>query len=342
MTSPWVETAVVRRVLPGTLDVVVARARCRWASPGSAATCIWSTSTAWSSTSTARPTPTSTCRSSTAWPRRRATARRWSTSGARRWSPGCSATSPATSTLASRLSQIDVRDADDAVVLLDGDTVMLRLGDRDFAARLQGYLDVAAGAEGPRRGDRHGGPALRRTDVRAAARRRQRRARARVAGDGRGRTDGRAVVARNERYIVGLDIGTSKVCTRRGRGDRRRRPRRHRHRPGRVEGAEARRRRQPRSRRRLDQEVGRGGRADGRRRDRLGAPGDERPAHQGLQQPRRRRRGRQEPRDHPRGRAPRHRRRPRRVAAGRPRGAARAAAGLRRRRAGRHRRAGRA
>jgi cell division septal protein FtsQ len=46
-------------------------------------------------------------------------------------------------TLASRLSQIDVRDADDAVVLLDGDTVMLRLGDRDFAARLQGYLDVA-------------------------------------------------------------------------------------------------------------------------------------------------------------------------------------------------------
>lgn len=46
--------------------------------------------------------------------------------------------------LASRLSQIDVRDARDAVVLLDGDTVMLRLGDRDFAARLQGYLDVSA------------------------------------------------------------------------------------------------------------------------------------------------------------------------------------------------------
>ena len=46
--------------------------------------------------------------------------------------------------LAARLSQIDVRDAHDAVVLLDGDTVMLRLGDRDFAARLQGYLDVAA------------------------------------------------------------------------------------------------------------------------------------------------------------------------------------------------------
>ncbi len=45
--------------------------------------------------------------------------------------------------LAVRVSQIDVRDGRDAVVLLDGDTVMLRLGDRDFAARLQDYLDVA-------------------------------------------------------------------------------------------------------------------------------------------------------------------------------------------------------
>jgi cell division protein FtsQ len=45
--------------------------------------------------------------------------------------------------IAARVSQIDVRDVRDAVVLLDGDTVMLRLGDRDFAARLQDYLDVA-------------------------------------------------------------------------------------------------------------------------------------------------------------------------------------------------------
>ena len=45
--------------------------------------------------------------------------------------------------IAARVSQIDVRDARDAVVLLDGDTVMLRLGDRDFAERLQDYLDVA-------------------------------------------------------------------------------------------------------------------------------------------------------------------------------------------------------
>ncbi|MGE0813021.1 MAG: cell division protein FtsQ/DivIB [Vicinamibacterales bacterium] len=45
--------------------------------------------------------------------------------------------------IAARVSQIDVHDDRDAVVLLDGDPVQLRLGDRDFAARLQDYLDVA-------------------------------------------------------------------------------------------------------------------------------------------------------------------------------------------------------
>lgn len=45
--------------------------------------------------------------------------------------------------ISARVSQIDVRDARDAVVLLDGDTVLLRLGDKDFAARLQDYLDVS-------------------------------------------------------------------------------------------------------------------------------------------------------------------------------------------------------
>ena len=45
--------------------------------------------------------------------------------------------------IAARVSQIDVRDSRDAVVLLDGDTVLLRLGDRDFADRLQDYLDVS-------------------------------------------------------------------------------------------------------------------------------------------------------------------------------------------------------
>lgn len=46
--------------------------------------------------------------------------------------------------LAARVSQIDVSDAYDAVVILEGDTAMLRLGDEDFVDRLQEYIDLAA------------------------------------------------------------------------------------------------------------------------------------------------------------------------------------------------------
>ena len=45
--------------------------------------------------------------------------------------------------LARRVSQIDVTDAHDAVVILEGDTAMLRLGEQEFADRIQGYLDLA-------------------------------------------------------------------------------------------------------------------------------------------------------------------------------------------------------
>jgi cell division protein FtsQ len=42
-----------------------------------------------------------------------------------------------------RVSQIDVSDAHDAVVMLDGDSTMLRLGEQDFVDRIQGYLELA-------------------------------------------------------------------------------------------------------------------------------------------------------------------------------------------------------
>lgn len=45
--------------------------------------------------------------------------------------------------LADRVSQIDVTDAHDAVVILEGDTAMLRLGEEEFVDRIQEYLDVA-------------------------------------------------------------------------------------------------------------------------------------------------------------------------------------------------------
>jgi cell division septal protein FtsQ len=45
--------------------------------------------------------------------------------------------------LAGRVSQIDVTDVNDAVVILQGDTVLVRVGSERFADRLQAYLDLA-------------------------------------------------------------------------------------------------------------------------------------------------------------------------------------------------------
>jgi cell division protein FtsQ len=45
--------------------------------------------------------------------------------------------------MARRVSQIDVADLHDAVVILDGDAALLHLGDTEFVARLQQYIDLA-------------------------------------------------------------------------------------------------------------------------------------------------------------------------------------------------------
>jgi cell division septal protein FtsQ len=45
--------------------------------------------------------------------------------------------------LAERVSQIDVTNPRDAVVILDGDTALIRVGTEQFVERLQSYLDVA-------------------------------------------------------------------------------------------------------------------------------------------------------------------------------------------------------
>ncbi len=45
--------------------------------------------------------------------------------------------------LAARISEVDVNDVRDAVVLLKGDTTLIRVGDDQFAERLQSYLDLA-------------------------------------------------------------------------------------------------------------------------------------------------------------------------------------------------------
>jgi len=45
--------------------------------------------------------------------------------------------------LARRVSEIDVRDVRDAVLILKGDTALVRVGTEQFAERLQSYLDLA-------------------------------------------------------------------------------------------------------------------------------------------------------------------------------------------------------
>jgi cell division protein FtsQ len=45
--------------------------------------------------------------------------------------------------MAKRVSQIDVSNLHDAVVILDDDPALLRLGDTDFVARLQQFLDLS-------------------------------------------------------------------------------------------------------------------------------------------------------------------------------------------------------
>ena len=44
--------------------------------------------------------------------------------------------------LAKRVSQIDVNDLHDAVLILKDDTALVRLGEERFAERLQSYLDL--------------------------------------------------------------------------------------------------------------------------------------------------------------------------------------------------------
>lgn len=46
--------------------------------------------------------------------------------------------------LVNRVSQVDVGNPHDAVILLSGDPVRIHLGERDFVARLRTYLDVAS------------------------------------------------------------------------------------------------------------------------------------------------------------------------------------------------------
>lgn len=142
LTSTWVESAVMRRVLPNTLDIVVrertpmvlARIGRDLYLVDAAGTVIDEHGPAY----TDLDLPVIDGLAPTSAGGRPAVDRTRMALVSR-----LLAEVAANSRIAPRLSQIDVRDPRDAVVLLDGDTVSLRLGDRDFATRLQDYLDVA-------------------------------------------------------------------------------------------------------------------------------------------------------------------------------------------------------
>lgn len=142
MTSPWVEDAVVRRVLPNTVDVVISERRPMGiARLGRDLFLIDQHGTVIDTFGPSYADLDLPIIDGLGTPPR----------------DGPPVVDPSRTALAARLlnevsghsqiaervSQIDVRDEHDAVVLLDGDTVLLRLGDRDFVRRLQDYLDVS-------------------------------------------------------------------------------------------------------------------------------------------------------------------------------------------------------
>ncbi len=74
--------------------------------------------------------------------------------------------------LARRISQLDVSDPRNAVVIVDQETTRVRLGDERFVERLQSYVDLAAEYPEPGAGHRLRGPQVRRAGGRRPAGRR--------------------------------------------------------------------------------------------------------------------------------------------------------------------------
>ena len=145
LESPWVEDAALRRVLPGTVDVVIAER-----SPmgvGRIGGVLYLLDEQGGIIDEFGPThaefdlplidgltgpgPAIAAGAPVVDPARAALAARVMSS------------LQARPELATRLSQIDVTDARDAVVILKNDTALVRLGDDQFAERLQSYLDLA-------------------------------------------------------------------------------------------------------------------------------------------------------------------------------------------------------
>ena len=145
LTSPWVEDAALRRVLPGTVDVVIAeREPMGIGRIGSGLYLLDSHGGIIDEFGPSHAEFDLPLIDGLAGPKR-------SRAGAPVVDPGRAALAARVLTslqarpqLAGRVSQIDVTDVRDAVLILKNDTALIRIGDDQFAERLQSYLDLVA------------------------------------------------------------------------------------------------------------------------------------------------------------------------------------------------------
>ncbi len=196
------------------LAVAIVGARADGHRPDRTSACIWSTRAAPSSTSSVPTTPSSTCRSSTV-SRRRPRGARSSTTAGRALAGDASARGDCRSApdLAERISQIDVSDVRDDAGHPEGrHDARAR---RRRAASPSGCSPTSTSRRRCASGCRTSttsicGSTSASTCTAAGA---MRDARVDVASPGPRSVVARGVrVARRERYIVGLDVGTSTVC----------------------------------------------------------------------------------------------------------------------------------
>ena len=142
MSSPWVESATIRRILPATVEITVTRA----ATDGhrthrhDAVPCRRQGRHHRRIRADLRRHRSPDHRRARRLAARRRLDRR---RGARRLrGPGHRRPGDAPDLL-KQVSQLDVSNLHDAIVILDNDAALLRLGETDFAARLQQYIDLA-------------------------------------------------------------------------------------------------------------------------------------------------------------------------------------------------------
>jgi len=145
LTSPWVEDAALRRVLPGTVDVVIAERQPMGIGRMSGELYLLD-----QHGGIIDEFGPSHAEFDLPLIDGLATAKR-STAGAPIVDEGRAALAARVLSslqgrpeLAGRVSQIDVSDVRDAVVILKNDTALIRIGDEQFAERLQSYLDLVS------------------------------------------------------------------------------------------------------------------------------------------------------------------------------------------------------